>query len=86
MQNEVTTATNQNNGAFPSTGYVRLKSIIAPEGPLPISRSGFWAGVREGKFPRPRKLSPRITVWKAADITALIERIESGHTLYPGHY
>jgi len=72
--------------AFPNSGYVRLKSILAPDGPLPISRSGFWAGVRDGKYPRPRKLSSRVTVWKATDILALLERIESGHALRAGDY
>lgn len=45
---------------FPATGYVRVKQILAPLGPLPISRSGFWAGVKSGKFPRPRKISSRV--------------------------
>jgi len=63
---------------FPATGYVRLKQILSPEGPLPISRSGFWAGVKAGKFPQPRKISPRVTMWRAEDIHALLAKIEQG--------
>nr|WP_245487550.1 MULTISPECIES: AlpA family phage regulatory protein [Rhizobium] len=63
---------------FPCSGYVRLKQILGPEGPLPISRSGFWAGVRVGKFPQPRKVSSRVTVWRAEDIRALLAQIERG--------
>lgn len=63
---------------FPETGLVRLKQILAPRGPLPISRSGFWAGVKNGKFPKPRKISPRVTVWRAEDIHALLAEIERG--------
>lgn len=63
---------------FPETGLVRLKQILAPSGPLPISRSGFWAGVKSGKFPKPRKISARVTVWRAEDIHALLAEIESG--------
>lgn len=63
---------------FPFTGYVRVKQILAPLGPLPISRSGFWAGVKCGKFPRPRKISSRVTVWRAEDIHDLLNRIDSG--------
>lgn len=37
-----------------------------------ISRSGWWKGVKEGKFPPGIKLSPRVTVWKSSDIDALI--------------
>lgn len=41
---------------------------------IPISKSAWWAGVRSGRYPKPIKLSPRTTVWRAEDIRALIER------------
>jgi predicted DNA-binding transcriptional regulator AlpA len=40
-----------------------------------ISRSGWWKGVKDGKFPPGIKLSPRVTVWKASEIDALIANI-----------
>ena len=58
---------------FPTSGLVRLKHILAPEGPIPCSRSTWWQGVRDGRFPKPTKLGPRITVWRAEDIRALFE-------------
>lgn len=61
-----------------TNGYLRLKQIIAPEGPLPISKSGFWAGVRDGRFPKPRKISSRVTVWRVEDIETLLGQIEAG--------
>ncbi|WP_245265566.1 helix-turn-helix transcriptional regulator [Mesorhizobium sp. LSJC265A00] len=39
---------------------------------MPVSRSTWWAGVREGRFPQPVKLGPRITAWKREDINALV--------------
>jgi prophage regulatory protein len=63
---------------FPTNGYVRLKQILAPDGPLPISKSGFWAGVKSGKFPQPRKISARVTAWRAEDIHSLLTKIEQG--------
>nr|WP_237352518.1 AlpA family phage regulatory protein [Rhizobium leguminosarum] len=66
------------NETFPTNGYVRLKQILRPSGPLPISRSGFWAGVKSGRFPSPRKISARVTVWRAEDIQALIAKIDRG--------
>jgi len=63
---------------FPYTGYVRVKQIVSPLGPLPISRSGFWAGVKCGRFPKPRKISSRVTVWRAEDIRDLLTKIDSG--------
>lgn len=58
--------------AFPTTGLVRLSSILAPVGPIPISRSAWWAGVRTGRYPKKIMLGPRVTAWRAEDIHALI--------------
>jgi len=65
---------------FPEAGYVRLKQILGPGGPLPISKSGFWAGIKAGKFPKPRKISARVTVWRAEDIRQLLQKIEQDNT------
>jgi prophage regulatory protein len=52
---------------------LRLRSIIAPGGPIPVSRSTWWHGVRCGRFPKPvRFLGPRITAWRQSDIERLI--------------
>jgi predicted DNA-binding transcriptional regulator AlpA len=59
---------------FPQTGFIRLSQILAPKGPIPVGRSTWWAGVKSGRFPKPIKLGPRITVWRVEDIRALIER------------
>ncbi len=61
------------NPSFPLTGFVRLSSILAPTGPIPVSKSTWWQGVKVGRFPKPHKLGPRTTVWKAEDIRALFE-------------
>lgn len=61
------------NSTFPLTGFVRLSSILAPNGPIPVSKSTWWQGVKDGRFPQPQKLGPRTTVWKAEDVRALFE-------------
>ena len=66
----------------PEMGFMRLSAIVAPYGPIPVSRSTWWNGVKIGRFPQPLKLSPRITVWRSADILALIENI--GASNMPG--
>jgi prophage regulatory protein len=58
---------------LPETGFLRLGSILAPKGPIPVSRSCWWAGIKAGRFPKPMKLSPGVTVWRTEDIRALIE-------------
>lgn len=58
---------------LPETGLVRLRSILAPDGPIPVSKSTWWEGVRNGRFPKPIKLGPRTTAWRVEDIRRLIE-------------
>jgi prophage regulatory protein len=57
---------------LPSTGFVRLPGILAPSGPIPVSKSTWWAGIKDGRYPKPVKLGPRITAWRVEDIRALI--------------
>ena len=53
---------------------LRLRQVIAPEGPLPISRSAWWLGVKEGRYPKPIKLGPRTTAWRSEDIEELVSK------------
>jgi predicted DNA-binding transcriptional regulator AlpA len=62
------------NPHFAQTGFLRLASILAPNGPIPVGRSTWWAGIKSGRFPKPIKLGPRTTAWRVEDIRALIEK------------
>lgn len=57
---------------LPQTGFIRLTSILSPTGPIPVSRSTWWAGVKTGRYPKPVKLGPRITAWRVEEIRALM--------------
>ncbi len=67
---------------LPETGFLRLAQIVGnpkAEPPIPaiipVSKSTWWQGVKDGRYPPAvRTLGPRITVWRAEDIRALIER------------
>lgn len=66
---------------LPRTGYLRLPQIIGnpkadPPIPaiIPIGKSTWWAGVKNGRFPKPVKLGPRITAWRVEDIRSLIQQ------------
>lgn len=54
-------------------GLLRLREVLAPGGPVPVSKSTWWAGVKTGRYPKPVKLGPRITAWKSEDIRALAD-------------
>lgn len=64
------------NQDFPEMGLVRLKQILSPVGPIPVSKSTWWQGVKDGRYPQPIKLGPRTTAWRAEDIRALYERAD----------
>ncbi|MCJ2127571.1 helix-turn-helix transcriptional regulator [Methylobacterium sp. E-045] len=55
-------------------GALRLRQIIKPTGPIPISASSWWSGVKKGIYPQPIKLGPRITAWRLSDIEALLQQ------------
>jgi predicted DNA-binding transcriptional regulator AlpA len=57
---------------LPETGFIRLSNILAPKGPIPVSKSTWWEGVRSHRYPQPVKLGPRITAWRCEDIRTLI--------------
>lgn len=59
-----------NQTTLPETGYVRLSTILKI---IPVSKSTWWAGVKDGRFPKSVKLSTKITAWRVEDIRALIE-------------
>jgi prophage regulatory protein len=56
-------------------GFFRLRQILEM---LPISRSSFWQGVKNGTYPASVKIGPRTTAWKKSDIYALIEKLGGG--------
>lgn len=55
---------------LPQTGLLRIKQVLKF---VPVSRSNWWQGVKDGRFPAPTKLSERVTCWRACDIRKLIE-------------
>ena len=62
-----------------SKRLLRINQVLAL---VPVGRSSWWEGCRTGRYPKPIKLGPRTTVWRAEDIAAFIENLgtqESGH-------
>lgn len=57
------------NNQLPEIGFIRLSEILKI---YPVSKSTWWAGVKDGRFPKPVKLGPKITAWRVEDIRELI--------------
>lgn len=55
-----------------SIGFLRLPQVLAL---IPVGRSSWWRGCKEGRYPKPVKIGPRTTVWRAEDIAALLQSL-----------
>ena len=58
---------------LPRVGYARAPQVLRV---VPVGRSTLWNMAKEGKFPRPVKLSPRVTAWKCEDVWQWLESRE----------
>ena len=59
----------------PTTGFLRLKQVLQF---IPVGKTAWYAGIKEGRFPKPIQLSARTAVYRAQDIAALIDKISQG--------
>jgi prophage regulatory protein len=58
---------------LPDSAFIReaqLVSTASKPGLLPICSATLWRYSKEGKFPKPRKLSTRVTVWNIGEVRA----------------
>jgi predicted DNA-binding transcriptional regulator AlpA len=55
-------------------GFLRLPQVLEI---LPISKSTWWKGIKEGRFPKPVKLTERTSAWPLEDIEALCDKLIS---------
>lgn len=60
------------SGTLPSTGYVRQAQLVPHI--IPFSSATLWRKVKAGHFPRPVKLSERVTAWAVEDIRAWMQQ------------
>lgn len=62
--------------ALPDSGYVRESQLVqSPKrpdtpAPLPFSAPTLWRKVKAGTFPKPIKLSERVTAWNVGTVRA----------------
>lgn len=60
-----------NFGKLPASGYIRQSQLIPDI--VPFSPATLWRKVKSGEFPKPVKLSARITAWDASLIRAWLD-------------
>lgn len=59
-----------------TTRYYRMKHILNDI--LPVNESTIWRWVRDGKFPAPFKLAPRVAVWDAGQVDSWVKSHQQG--------
>ena len=52
------------------TGFLRLKEVLKL---IPVGKTTWYNGIKSGIYPKPIKISRRLTAWKALDIYSFIE-------------
>jgi len=60
---------NQPKPQLHENGFIRLKDVLKL---FPVSKSTWWLGIQQGRYPKPVKLSARITAWRVSDIKSLL--------------
>jgi prophage regulatory protein len=58
--------------SLPATGFLRQSQIIGSI--VPVGSSTLWRWVAAGTFPKPVKLSERVTAWRCEDVIAWVEK------------
>ena len=51
-----------------SIGFYRLPTVLTK---IPVSRSAWWQGIKDGRYPAGVKIGPRTTAWLKSDIEEL---------------
>ncbi len=64
----------KNQNSLPTEGFVRLPQVLAV---IPVSKTQFWQGIKDGRFPAPVKLGVRTSAWRVEDIRELISTLGS---------
>jgi len=42
---------------------------------IPVSKTAWYEGIKEGRYPSAIRLAPRTSAWRESDIDTLIERL-----------
>lgn len=63
------------NSSLPPEGFSRLERVLEI---IPTSRTSWYRGIKEGRYPEPIKLGPNQSAWRNSDILELAARLSEG--------
>lgn len=75
---------NTSNTETKQLRFYRLRDIVGDRkkgisGIIPVSRSAWYAGIKDGRYPKPVKLSEQTSAWRSTDIDALVKKLSKGN-------
>jgi prophage regulatory protein len=59
---------------LPDAALIQIRPLVSYK-VVPFSATTIWRLCRNGKFPRPIKVTPGITAWKVGDIRAYLDDV-----------
>lgn len=62
--------------SLPDSAFVREANLVSKRGKmgyLPFTSGTLWNKVKAGDFPKPVKLSERVTAWRLGDVRAWLK-------------
>jgi len=68
------TSTASTFDTLPDTAYVRQPQLLEV---VPFSSATLWRKCKAGEFPKPVKLSERVTAWRVADVRAWLAKAQA---------
>jgi predicted DNA-binding transcriptional regulator AlpA len=68
-------STPSNFDNLPATGFVRQPQVLEV---VPFSSATLWRKCKAGQFPKPVKLSERVTAWRVGSIRAWMQAHANG--------
>ncbi|MEI8169834.1 MAG: AlpA family phage regulatory protein [Rhodoferax sp.] len=70
-----------NFDTLPKSAFARQSQLVqspaTPAAPLPFSAATLWRKVKDGSFPKPVKLSERVTAWRVGDVREWMSGVQS---------
>ena len=51
--------------------FLRIKDVVEKTG---LGKSTIWLWAGDGRFPKPKKISPRVTVWLSDELDLWLEK------------
>lgn len=61
---------------LPASGFIRQAQLIPTV--VPFSPATLWRKCKSGHFPKPVKLSARVTAWRVGDVREFLDALATG--------